>query len=272
MQMGVDVPAMSQKQHRMQIWHTVYMPWLTFHRQCAIIIAAAVTAAIGKKMRRYHTMGRSIRVTGKGKIALQPDMIRLILHLEDTDPDYEQIMAMSATQTNALKACIEQLGFAKSDMKTLSFGIKPQYEGYHDEKNNWKQRFVGYQFQHRLKLEMDADNAMLGKVLSAIAATALHPNLDIIHTVRDTEAAKNRLLGNAVADATEKAKVLAQAAGLTLGSIVTMDYSWGEIEFTSQPIQKEAVRCISAMPNEAIDIDPDDIEVSDIVTITWNIG
>ncbi len=220
-------------------------------------------------------MGRIIRVTGKGNISLKPDMIRLILNLEGTDPDYGQTMAISAAQTNVLKACIADLGFAKSDVKTLSFGIEPQYEGYQDERNNWKQRFIGYQFHHRLKLEMDADNALLGRVLSAITATKLQPKLDIIHTVRDTEAAKNRLLGNAVADATEKAKVLAQAAGLTLGSIITIDYSWGEIEFTAQRVNHGTMKCMTAVDDSVgmtMDIDPDDIEVTDIVTIEWNIG
>ncbi len=203
---------------------------------------------------------------------LKPDMIRLMLTVSGTDPDYAQIMAMSAAQTNVLKACMEQLGFAKSDVKTLSFDISPQYEGYQDEHNNWKQRFVAYQFQHRLKLEMDADNALLGKVLSAIAATKLQPELEIIHTVRDTEAAKNRLLGNAVADAAGKAKVLAQAAGVTLGSIVTIEYSLGEVAFTARPIQSKAERCMAVMSDAAMDIDPDDIKVQDTVTIEWNIG
>lgn len=219
-------------------------------------------------------MGRTIRVTGKGKIALKPDMILLNLTLSGTDRDYEQAMTVSATETNTLKESLVALGFAKSDVKTRSFGIEPQYESYHDEQNNWKQRFVGYRFEHRLKLEMDADNAMLGKVLSAIAAAKLQPELDIVHTVRDTEAAKNRLLGNAVADATEKAKVLAQAAGLILGNIITIDYTFGEIALTTQRVSPGTMKCMAAVADSAevaMDIDPDEIEVTDTVTIEWNI-
>lgn len=219
-------------------------------------------------------MGRSIRVTGKGVLKLKPDMIQLMIDLSGTDPDYEQIMTLSATQTNALKEGIAALGFDKSNVKTLSFGIDPRYENYQDEHNNWQRRFVDYRFQHRLKLEMDADNALLGKVLSAIAATKLQPELDIVHTVRDTESAKNRLLGNAVADATEKAKILTQAAGLTLGSIITIDYSWGELEITERCMNVPVAKCMAAADSAApaMDIDPDDIEVTDTVTMEWNIG
>lgn len=107
----------------------------------------------------------------------------------------------------------------------------------------------------------------------ALAQTEVHPEFRINYTVKDTEAAKNKLLAKAVADSKEKAKVLAEAAGVILGDIVTIDYSWGELEIVARPVE----RCVMSTPNAAtdsyqMDIEPDDIDVTDTVTVVWEIG
>lgn len=91
--------------------------------------------------------------------------------------------------------------------------------------------------------------------------------------------AKNELLGKAVADAKEKAAVLTQAAGVTLKDIQSIDYSWGQINFEVQPMNRMlmAEECLAKPMMDGagrydMDIEPDDIEVSDTVTVIWEIG
>ncbi len=83
------------------------------------------------------------------------------------------------------------------------------------------------------------------------------------------------MLGKAVADSKEKAKVLAEAASVALGNIITVDYSWGEIEFSSTPMNRMLAldECEMCAPCDSydIDIEPDDIDVSDTVTVIWSI-
>jgi uncharacterized protein YggE len=95
--------------------------------------------------------------------------------------------------------------------------------------------------------------------------------------VSDPEAAKNELLGKAVTDAAQKAAVLTTAAGVSLREIQSIDYSWGEINFEVQPMKRMMMTedCIAApMSAESydMDIEPDDIEVSDTVTVIWEIA
>ena len=94
------------------------------------------------------------------------------------------------------------------------------------------------------------------------------------YTVSDPEAAKNELLGKAVTDAKEKVSVLTQAAGVTLKDIQSIDYSWGEIDFEYRPMNRMlmADECPAApMVAEGASYDMD-IEVSDTVTVLWEIG
>lgn len=220
-------------------------------------------------------MERTMRVTGKGKLSVKPDRIRLLLDLQQVCETYEEALRLSTEQTESLKDSLEGLGFARTDLKTLRFNVDTEYENYRDENNVWKNRFLGYKFTHAMKLEFDADNGKLGQVLYALAHGAVHPEFHINYTVKDAEAAKNRLLAKAVADSKEKAQVLAEAAGVTLCDIVTIDYSWGEIEFISRPVE----RCMTMSAKNAasadgysLDIEPDDIDVTDTVTVVWEIG
>ena len=105
----------------------------------------------------------------------------------------------------------------------------------------------------------------------------MKPEFRLSYTVKDPEAAKNELLGRAVADAGEKASVLTKAAGVALKEIQSIDYSWGQIDFEIQPMNRmlmaeDCCAAPSAGPSYDLDIEPDDIEVSDTVTVIWEIA
>ena len=108
-----------------------------------------------------------------------------------------------------------------------------------------------------------------------MANSDLNPELRLGYTVRDKESAKNELLGKAVADAEEKAHVLTAAAGVQLRDIRRIDYSWGEVDFEVRPM-RNMVAMKSAAVDESfgysMDIEPDDINVSDTVTVVWEIA
>ena len=219
---------------------------------------------------------RTIRVTGKGRIKVKPDMTRITLSLEGIYPEYGETLRRSSQDTERLKDLLAGFGFERSDLKTLNFSVDTEYENYKD-KGTYRQRFVGYKFSHMMKVEFGSDNERLGKVLYALANCDVKPEFRLSYTVKDPEAAKNELLGRAVSDAGEKALVLSKAAGVTLKEIQSIDYSWGQIDFEIQPMKRVlmAKGCCDEAMEEAgydLDIEPDDIEVSDTVTVIWEIA
>lgn len=218
---------------------------------------------------------RTIRVTGKGQIKVKPDMTRITITLEGLYPNYAETLRRSSEDTDSLKDVLAAFGFERTDLKTLSFNVDTEYESYKDH-GAYKQRFVGYRFRHLLKLEFDSNNERLGKILYALGNCDLKPEFRISYTVKDPEAAKNELLGRAVKDAKEKAAVITAAAGVMLKDIQSIDYSWGEIEFEVSPMNRLMKACapVPAACEDAcydMDIEPDDIEVADTVTVVWEI-
>ena len=219
---------------------------------------------------------RTIRVTGRGQMKVHPDMTRIIITLEGLYKEYGETLRRSSEDTEQLKDILSAFGFERADLKTLNFGVDTEYETY-KERGEYKQRFVGYKFRHLLKLEFESDNKRLGKILYALATCPQSPEFRIVYAVKDSEAAKNTLLGKAVKDANEKAEVLSSSAGVTLKGIQSIDYSWGEINFEVSPMRGDMVmdRCMVPMAAEGsydMDIEPDDIVVSDTVTVVWEIG
>ena len=219
---------------------------------------------------------RTIRVTGKGNLKVKPDMTRITFSLEGTFPEYGEALRRSAEDTEKMKDLLTGFGFGRTDLKTLNFNVETEYESY-KEHGAYKQRFIGYKFHHLMKVEFASDNDRLGKVLYALANCPVKPEFRLSYTVKDPEAAKNELLGRAIADAKEKSSVLTKAAGVTLKDIQSIDYSWGQINFEVQPMNRMlmAEECCEA-PSAAygsydMDIEPDDIEVSDTVTVIWEI-
>ena len=176
---------------------------------------------------------RELVVKGIGKAAAAPDLIVLTLNLEIIEPDYEKTIQRSAEVIDALRAAVASAGHDGKELKTSSFNINSKYERY-QEKDTWKQRFVGYACSHGLRLEFDLDMPKLGATLGAIAGCDADPNFNIKFSIKDPNAVSERLLESAVENAKWKAAVLAKAAGVTLGAIQRIDYNWSDVHLYSQ--------------------------------------
>lgn len=110
-------------------------------------------------------------------------------------------------------------------------------------------------------------------MLGAIAVCIAEPELNVQFTVKDKEAADAALLESACVNAKAKAEILTKASGVTLGELVSIDYNWGELHLYSPTRYEMDPPCMaraSAAPT-AMDIEPDDIDISDSVTFVWEI-
>ena len=62
---------------------------------------------------------------------------------------------------------------------------------------------------------------------------------------------------------------------MTLKDIQSIDYSWGQINFEIQPMSRMLMTedcAAKGVDSYDMDIEPDDIQVSDAVTILWEIA
>lgn len=222
-------------------------------------------------------MKKIIRVTGKGQISIPPDRICLIFELEEQRDTYRDVVRASKRSADELRHIFEKIGFDGKELKTTNFEIESVFENEKNKKDEWKRVFKGYKYSHMLKIEFDLDQDLLGKILGCVAKCECHPEFVISYTIKDKEAVKNKLLEKAVKDSKVKAEVLAKAAGMKLDELISIDYSWAEVELTTSPYGRlmDGMRLSSDedyyMSDEPMRLEPDDIKASDTVTVVWKL-
>ena len=218
-------------------------------------------------------MERNIRVSGKGKLSVRPDTICLAIKAEGILPDYEKTIKESADQTKVLRKSLEKSGLSGKELKTKHFSIQSEYESYRDKNDDYKRRFVGYKFEHHTEIKFPNDNEQLGRTLFELSHCPVEVEFSIYYTVSNPEDIKNELLRKAVEDSKVKAEILAESAGVNLGEIEHIDYSWGELKIVSHPIDKFMAKPMLLEPRASydIDIEANNIDVDDTVTIEWEL-
>ena len=217
---------------------------------------------------------REMRVTGRGRISVKPDRIRLMLTLSDVKKDYDKALKEASAKSTELQKAFCGCGFSEEDLKTVNFSVDAEYTGYSDKDGNWKQCFVGYRFNQMLKIEFPLDNDRLGQILYALAKSGVKSEFRIQYTVSNPEACRNELLGKAVSDAKEKAAILAEASGVKLGVIQAIDYSFGTMEIYSEPVNFRSMKVAESCCEDSaygMNIVADDIQLDDNVTVSFEI-
>ena len=219
-------------------------------------------------------MTRIIKVTGKSNVKASPDYTRISLTLSDTLKEYDECLAKSVEDMNVIVDCIKRLGFERSELKTSSFEINRKMQSYRDKYDNWKERFLGYEYTENLNFTFKNDNERLGKILYALAHLSIIPEIRISYFCSDVETIKNQLLELAIKDAKKKAELLTSASGVKLCEILDIDYSWINVTLESDNMKFcEPMALEECCTKGAYDVDfePDDISTSDSVRITFRI-
>lgn len=215
-------------------------------------------------------MARTITVKGIGKVSARPDYVVLSMTLQSNHMDYDKAMDMAASHIQHLNETLAAIGFEKGSVKTTNFNVHTDYDRVKDRNGNYKSVFNGYEVTHNLKLSFDFDMGRLSQALAAIAGCLSHPQLSVAFTVKDATAINEEMLRSATVNAKRKAEILCEASGVTMGDLIAIDYNWGELDIYSNTRYD---CCEDTMPlmAKSIDIDPDDIDVSDTATFVWEI-
>lgn len=217
-------------------------------------------------------MSKTITVKGIGKATAKPDYVVISMELESTHKSYDKAMSIAANNIQQLTETLCGIGFEKESLKTTNFDVDTDYDRVQDYNGHYKSVFVGYEVTHYLKLAFDFSMDRLSETLSAVFECSSHPQLSISFTVKDTTAINEEMLRSAAANARKKAEILCEASGVKMGALIAIDYNWTELNFHSrtQYMLRERTRDFG-MTDSAIDIEPDDIDVSDTATFVWEI-
>jgi uncharacterized protein len=156
----------------------------------------------------------TIVTSGTGRIAVEPDTAELRLGVATSQPTVGAARAAAADAMTAILAAVTGAGVDRRDVRTSTLSIQPRYE-YAEGK---PPKLVGYDLANLVLITV-RDLAVLGAVIDG-ALTAGATSLDgLVFRVADPRAAERSARIAAVAEARDRAEVLAEAAGVRIGGV-----------------------------------------------------
>lgn len=215
---------------------------------------------------------RTITVKGVGHASAAPDMAVVSMSITSLDKNYEKALRDNAEKVRRLEEAIIGCGLPSDALTTSNFNIYPQNESKRIN-DTWTDVFVGYNCTQNLSISFDFDKQLIGRVLGAIASCNASPSFSISFKIKNPDEVKEAVLKDAVENAKEKAKIICDASGMTLRRVVSINYNFSKTEYLSRSNYTMALKAAAVRAEDSIDtsFNPEDIKVSDEVTIVWEI-
>jgi uncharacterized protein YggE len=162
-----------------------------------------------------------ITVTGQGEVTAAPDIATVSVGVEVSAPRADAALAQNAARMAEIFAAIEALGIDRKDVQTSQISLNPQWDSQtksYDE----PLRITGFLATNIVTVRL-RDIPRLGAVLDSLTATGANRIQGIGFGVVDPRPLIDQARGLAVRDAVRKAALYAEAAGLRLGPILSID-------------------------------------------------
>jgi len=216
-------------------------------------------------------MERIITITGVGATSTPPDQISVSIRLESQDLSYEKAEKEIREKTANLQQSVKDCGLPLENLKTANWYVRTITR----LNKNQEEIFCGYHFRHLLEFHLNLNFSLLTRFLQSISDHHVCPALSIQFKLENPAAVKEELLVSATKDARKKAEILASASGVSLGKLLRIDYSWGEIQVSS-PTRYEDGRFADMLysfskSNSMEDICPQEIKNQEHATFVWEI-
>lgn len=163
---------------------------------------------------------RVIVVTGEGEVTAKPDQARLSAGVVSQAQTATAALSANTAAMNRVFAALKQAGIADNKIQTSNFSVSPQYPPYRP--NDPQPRTItGYQVSNQVSVTVD-DLAKVGPILDALVKSGANESYGLSFSIADPKPFAKQARAAAVADALDKAKTLADAAGLTLGPVLSI--------------------------------------------------
>ena len=165
-----------------------------------------------------------ITVTGEASVQAVPDMATVSLGVTTVAATAAEAMAAN---TAALAQVIERLkaaGIEPRDLQTASLSLNPNWTGY--DSSNQPQTITGYTASNQLSVRV-RDVSKLGAVLDAAITDGANTLNGISFELAEPRPVLDQARKAATEDARARAELLAAAAGVKLGRVLSITEGGG---------------------------------------------
>lgn len=225
-----------------------------------LLLTLAMLLPVFAQAEHAAAPGATITVSGNATVTLKADYAQVTVGVSTKAPTVEEASQKNTAAIHAVISALTEAGVLEEDIATSNYSVNAEY----DYSSIGGQRLTGYNVSNQLNVtirDMEHIGATLDKATAAGANTIY--NIQFLSTKAD--AAMDEATAYAVQDAMRRAQLLADAAGLQLGSIVSITDTvtgYGGMPRTYKSTMD------SAAGNSIL---PDDASVSASVTIVFEL-
>lgn len=205
----------------------------------------------------------AITVNGTGEASATPDMATLQVGVQSRGDTAAAAVSENNKAAQAIVDSLKENGVAAERLQTSNFSVSPVYSNQCDQGDEGP-RITGYEARNQVIAEIhDLDN--LGKLLDAAVESGANQIDALSFGLRDPGEANDKARARAVEDARHKAETLAEAAGVTLGDVLSITENGGG------PIPMMARQFNVAAEASSVPIERGQTTVRADVQILWEI-
>jgi uncharacterized protein YggE len=202
-------------------------------------------------------MERTVTVAATGTVDVEPDIATISTGVTSEAATAREALAKN---TDAMKKVVDGLkarGIEARDIQTTQFQIDPTYQ---TAKDGSPPRIVGYRVNNSVSLVV-RDIAKLGEIIDAVVTLGANRAGQIGFEASKAETLRDEARKQAIANALRRAKLYAEAAGASVGQVLTITEGAGG---GMHPMPMGRVAMSKAAP---IERGTEHLEVS--VEVTW---
>lgn len=179
---------------------------------CMLVLALAMGCALAE--------GAMLTVQGAGSVTLRADTATIMLGVRKYATDVKEAQQAVNRSMDAVIEALAGAGVAREDMYTSSISIYPEYN-YDAANDDENARIKGYTASNSLTIVTE-DIESVGAYIDAAFDAGANTLDDVGFRAADTVEASHQALRLAIESAQAKAQVMAEAAGMELGELVSV--------------------------------------------------
>ena len=209
---------------------------------------------------------RLIRVSGNATVALAADTATLQIGVNTKKPTVQEAQKENAALMNAVLEALHAIGIEDQDIMTSQFNVSSMFD-YSVSSLGQEIRTQYYEVQNNVSVTVH-DLTLIGQVLDAAMEAGANTSYGITFSSTKQNEAYQKALTRAVEDAMQKAGVLAAAAKVQLGNLVSMNATQNQYAMGGYGISNAYVYEAKSMDRGTV-ITSGDITVSADVTLEY---
>lgn len=202
-----------------------------------------------------------ITVTGEGRVDAAPDIAVITIGVTTQGKTAAEAMDANSAALGTVLANLRATGVADRDLQTSGLSLNPVWSNY---ASSQAPQITGFQAVNMLTVRVRALDT-LGDVLDAAVKDGANTLNGLSFGVDNPAPLLDEARTRAVADARRRAEVLAAAAGVTLGRILTISEGGG-----GSPMPQ--FRMDAAMASESVPVAQGEVSLAASVSIIWEIA